>query len=59
MLQNLIILLTAIVMGLFYYKFSISRSKDAQNMYQHRPYGWLYRHEPCSYRLIVCQHDTM
>lgn len=32
MLQNLIILLTAIVMGLFYYKFSISRSKDAQNM---------------------------
>lgn len=32
MLQNLIILLTAIVMGLFYYKFSISRSKDAQDM---------------------------
>lgn len=32
MLRNLFILLTAIVMGLFYYKFSISRSKDAQNM---------------------------
>lgn len=32
MLQNLIILLTAIVMGFFYYKFSISKSKDAQNM---------------------------
>lgn len=32
MLQNLIILLTAIVMGIFYYKFSISRSKDAQNI---------------------------
>jgi len=32
MLRNLIILLTAIVMVLFYYKFSISRSKDAQNM---------------------------
>ena len=28
-------------------------------MYQHRPYGWLYRHEPCSYRLIVCRRDTM
>lgn len=32
MLQNLIILLTAIVMGIFYYKFSISKSKDAQNI---------------------------
>lgn len=32
MLQNLIILLTAIVMGFFYYKFSISKNKDAQNM---------------------------
>ena len=32
MLRNLFILLTAIVMGFFYYKFSISKSKDAQNM---------------------------
>ena len=32
MLRNLFILLTAIFMGLVYYKFSISKSKDAQNM---------------------------
>ena len=32
MLRNLFILLTAMFMGLVYYKFSISKSKDAQNM---------------------------
>lgn len=32
MLRNLFILLTAMFMGIVYYKFSISKSKDAQNM---------------------------
>ena len=32
MLRNLFILLTVMFMGLVYYKFSISKSKDAQNM---------------------------
>lgn len=32
MLQNLIILLTTIVMGIFYYRLSVSKRKDAQNM---------------------------
>ena len=32
MLRNLFILLTAMFMGIIYYKFSISKSKDAQNM---------------------------
>lgn len=32
MLRNLFILLTVMFMGIVYYKFSISKSKDAQNM---------------------------
>lgn len=32
MQRNLFILLTAMFMGIIYYKFSISKSKDAQNM---------------------------